>query len=72
MNEGVSKSSHEIRDEFLKLQNRDDVAQLLGVTTKQLNFHLYVLPPKKNTRLSLFQKNLGELAKYLHLPLLLK
>jgi RNA-directed DNA polymerase len=44
MNDGVSTSSQEIRDEFLKLQNRDDVAQLLGITTKQLNFHLYVLP----------------------------
>ena len=47
MNEGLSKSSHEIRDEFLKLQNRDDVAQLLGITTKQLNFHLYVLSSEK-------------------------
>ena len=47
MTEGVSKPSHEIRDEFLKLQNREDVARLLGVTTKQLNFHLYVLPSEK-------------------------
>ena len=47
MNEGLEKSPHEIRDEFLKLQNRDDVAKLLGITTKQLNFHLYVLPSEK-------------------------
>ena len=59
MNEGVSKSSHEIRDEFLKLQNRDDVAQLLGVTTKQLNFHLYVLPPKKKYKTFTIPKKSG-------------
>ena len=47
MNEGLEKSSHEIRDEFLKLQNRDDIAKLLGITTKQLIFHLYVLPSEK-------------------------
>jgi RNA-directed DNA polymerase len=47
MNEGLSKQTHEIRDEFLKLYNRDDISRLLGVTTKQLNFHLYVLPTEK-------------------------
>lgn len=39
------KSSQELRDEFQKLANRDDVANLLEISTKQLNFHLYVLSP---------------------------
>jgi len=47
MSTSLSKSSQEIRDEFQKLASRDDVAKLLELTTKQLNFHLYVLPPTK-------------------------
>src|SRR6266511_3987253 len=59
MSEGLSKSSHELRDEFLKLQNRDDVAQLLELTTKQLNFHLYVLPAKKKYKVFNVPKRSG-------------
>src|SRR5215204_5640078 len=47
MSTSLSKSSQEIRDEFQKLANRDDVTKLLELSIKQLNFHLYVLPPAK-------------------------
>jgi RNA-directed DNA polymerase len=47
MKQGLLKPSHELRDGFLKLHNRDGVAQLLEMTTGQLNFHLYVLPSEK-------------------------
>jgi len=60
MSEGLSKSPQELRDEFLKLQNRDDVAQLLGVTTKQLNFHLYVLPSERKYKTFIIPKKSGE------------
>lgn len=63
MNEGLSNSSHETRDKFLKLQNRDDVAQLLGVTTKQLNFHLYVLPSAKKYKTFSIPKKSGGIRK---------
>lgn len=43
----LSKSSQELRDEFQKLSNRNDVAKLLELSTKQLNFHLYVLSSAK-------------------------
>lgn len=59
MSEGLSNTPHEIRDEFLKLQNRDDIAKLLGVTTKQLNFHLYVLPADKKYKVFNVPKKSG-------------
>lgn len=59
MSEDLSKPSHEIRDGFLKLQTRDDVAKLLGVTTKQLNFHLYVLPAEKKYKVFSVPKKSG-------------
>ena len=59
MSEGLSKSSQEMRDEFLKLQNRDDIAQLLQLTTKQLNFHLYVLPSQKKYKVFTIPKKAG-------------
>lgn len=59
MSESLSKPSHEIRDEFLKLQTRDDIAKLLGVTTKQLNFHLYVLPAEKKYKVFSIPKKSG-------------
>lgn len=59
MSEGLPKPSQEIRDEFLKLQKRDDIAKLLGVTTKQLNFHLYVLPAKKRYKVFSVLKKSG-------------
>ncbi len=34
MSEGLSKSSQELRDEFFKMQSRDNVAKLLEITTK--------------------------------------
>lgn len=59
MSESLSKPSYEIRDEFLKLQTRDDIAKLLGVTTKQLNFHLYVLPVEKKYKIFSIPKKSG-------------
>src|SRR5262245_42067055 len=59
MSRGLSKSSHELRDEFFKLNNRNDIAQLLDLTTKQLNFHLYVLPPKKRYKAFTIVKKSG-------------
>jgi RNA-directed DNA polymerase len=59
MREGLSKPPHELRDEFLKLQNRNEIAQLLGVTTKQLNFHLYVLPAEKKYKVFTVPKKSG-------------
>jgi RNA-directed DNA polymerase len=54
-----SKSSQELRDEFFKLQSRDDIAQLLELTTKQLNFHLYVLSAKKKYKVFTIPKKSG-------------
>ena len=59
MKQGLSKPPQELRDEFLKLYNRDGIAQLLGVTTKQLNFHLYVLPPAKKYKVFTISKKSG-------------
>jgi RNA-directed DNA polymerase len=59
MSEGLAKPSQELRDEFLKLQNRDDIAQLLKVTTKQLNFHLYVLASEKKYKTFTVPKKSG-------------
>lgn len=59
MKQGLSKPPQELRDEFLKLHNRDGIAQLLGVTTKQLNFHLYVLPPAKKYKVFTISKKSG-------------
>ncbi len=63
MSEGLLKSPQELRDEFLKLQNRDSVAQLLGLTTKQLNFHLYVLPSAKKYKTFSLPKKSGGIRK---------
>ncbi len=59
MSEGLSKSPQELRDEFFKMQSRDDIAQLLEVTIKQLNFHLYVLPSKKKYKVFTVPKKSG-------------
>ena len=72
MSEGLSKSSQELRDEFFKMQSRDDVAKLLEITTKQLNFHLYVLPSGKKYKTFAVPKKSGELAESLRLPLRLR
>src|SRR5688572_14453564 len=57
----LSKSPDLLREEFFKLQSRDDVAQLLELTTKQLNFHLYVLPPRKKYKVFAIPKKSGEM-----------
>lgn len=59
MHQGLSKSQQELLDEFLKLQDRDDIAQLLGVTIKQLNFYLYVLPSGKKYKAFTIPKKSG-------------
>ncbi len=59
MIEGLTKSPQELRDEFFKLQNRADIAQLLEVTIKQLNFHLYVLSPQKKYKVFSVPKKSG-------------
>lgn len=60
MSADLSKSPQELRDEFFKLQSRDDIAKLLEITTKQLNFHLYVLPPTKKYKVFIVPKKSGE------------
>jgi RNA-directed DNA polymerase len=59
MKQGLSKPPQELHDEFLKLHNRDGLAQLLGITTKQLNFHLYVLLPEKKYKVFSVSKKSG-------------
>ncbi|MBU2609438.1 MAG: reverse transcriptase family protein, partial [Chloroflexi bacterium] len=59
MSEGLSKSPQELRDEFFKMQSRDDIAKLLELTTKQLNFHLYVLPSEKKYKVFTVPKKSG-------------
>jgi RNA-directed DNA polymerase len=61
MSRVLSKSPHELREDFFKLENRNDVAQLLELTTKQLNFHLYVLPSKKKYKVFAIPKKSGEM-----------
>ena len=60
MSVDLSKSPQELRDEFFKLQNRDDIAKMLGITTKQLNFHLYVLPSTKRYKVFIVPKKSEE------------
>ena len=59
MSEGLYKSSQVLRDEFFKIQSRDDVAELLELSTKQLNFHLYVLSPEKKYKVFTVPKKSG-------------
>jgi RNA-directed DNA polymerase len=59
MSYDLSKSSQELREEFFKLHTRDDIAQLLELTTKQLNFHLYVLPSRKKYKTFIVPKKSG-------------
>lgn len=59
MSTGLSKSSQELRDEFFKMQNRDNVAKLLDLSTRQLNFHLYVLPSEKKYKTFAVPKKSG-------------
>ena len=35
----------EIKDKFLKLQTREDVAELLGIGDKSLRYFLYAVKP---------------------------
>ncbi len=60
MSISLSKLPQELRDEFFKLRCRDDIAQLLELTTKQLNFHLYVLPSEKKYKVFTVPKKSGE------------
>jgi RNA-directed DNA polymerase len=59
MSVSLSKPSQELRDEFLKLRSRDDIAQLLELSTKQLNFHLYILPAEKKYKVFTVPKKSG-------------
>jgi len=56
----LSKSSQELREDFLELRYRDDIAQLLELSTKQLNFHLYILPSEKKYKVFDVPKKSGE------------
>jgi RNA-directed DNA polymerase len=47
VNISLSKTPEELKDAFYKFASRKDIAKLPEVTEKQLNFHLYVLPPEK-------------------------
>jgi RNA-directed DNA polymerase len=55
----LSKQPQELRDNFLGLKSRDDVARLLEITIKQLNFHLYVLPSYKRYKVFEIPKKSG-------------
>jgi RNA-directed DNA polymerase len=43
----LSKAPQQLKEEFIKLKTRKNIADLLELTVKQLNFHLYVLPLEK-------------------------
>jgi len=55
----LSKTPQELRNEFLVLKSRDDIARLLEITTEQLNFHLYVLPSYKRYKVFEISKKSG-------------
>jgi RNA-directed DNA polymerase len=44
MSTELSASKDELRDAFFRLETRQDIAELLDVPEKQLNFYLYILP----------------------------
>ncbi len=41
----IIKIPEDLKEDFFKLRDREDVATLLEITSKQLNFHLYILRP---------------------------
>lgn len=43
----LSASDKELHEAFFKLETRRDIAEILDVTEKQLNYHLYIIPEYK-------------------------
>lgn len=43
----LSASDKELYESFFKLETRRDIAEILDVTEKQLNYHLYIIPEHK-------------------------
>ena len=55
----LDKSPQELRDSFLGMRNRADVARFLDLDPKQLLFHLYVLPSGKRYKKFSIPKKTG-------------
>jgi len=55
----LSKPPQDLREQFLRLKTRQDIAELLEITVKQLNFHLYVLPSDKRYTEFMVPKKMG-------------
>lgn len=55
----LHKSPQDLQDGFLSMQNREDVSRFLDLMVKQLNFHLYVLPPEKRYKQFSIPKKTG-------------
>lgn len=63
MSLSVAKTSQELRDEFFNLKDRDDIAKLLDISTKQLNLNLYVIHPVKKYKIFNIPKKMGGVRK---------
>lgn len=55
----LRRSPQELRDAFFRLRNREDLARLLDLDVKQLNYHLYVVPPEKRYKEFWIPKRMG-------------
>ncbi len=55
----LESAPEELRERFFALQSRADVARLLDLTVKQLNFHLYVLSPDQKYKVFEVAKKSG-------------
>lgn len=56
----LSKPPQNLREEFFNLKSREDIARLLEIEVKQLNFHLYILPPNKKYKVFTVPKKSGK------------
>jgi RNA-directed DNA polymerase len=55
----LEKSSTQIREAFVNLKTREDIADLLEIDKLKLNFHLYVLPSRNKYSTFLISKKGG-------------
>jgi RNA-directed DNA polymerase len=55
----IEKTPQQLREGFFNLKTRKDIADLLDLTEKQLNFHLYVLPLEKRYTVFRIAKKMG-------------
>ncbi len=59
----LQSSEEEIRAKFFALHTRADVAELLEIDKKQLNYHLYIVPPSKRYAVFEIPKKSGGVRK---------